>query len=122
MKIVLIILLNLINLAAFSQITLNQGKWCINKYDENFKLKQIIVVQDSLLIKDSLEFIRYKKIIEIYQNDSISYTKIIKNDSIIFDKKDKIIVNQSDEILKQKNKGIVKSGIIILLLLITLIK
>jgi hypothetical protein len=65
-----ILLLLLISFSSFSQITVKQARWCINNYDENFKLKEIIVVYDSILQKDSLQIVEYKKILKKYQEDS----------------------------------------------------
>lgn len=121
MKIVLGILVLITNIS-FSQITINQGRWCITKYDENLKLKEIIFVQDSIIKKDSLQFIEYKKVFKRYKNDSVNYNKIIRNDSIAFVKKDQVIIAQSEELRKIKNNGVIKSGIIIVLLLISIFK
>lgn len=121
MKIVLGILLLISNLC-FSQITINEGRWCITKYDENLKLREIIFVQDSILKTDSLQFLEYKKLIKRYQTDSTNYNKIIRNDSTMFVRKDEIIIAQSDNIKNLKTNSGIKSIIIIVLILISVFK
>ncbi len=111
------LLLILISFSCYSQITVKQARWCINNYDENFKLREVILVQDSLLQKDSLELVEYKKVVKKYQSDSTNYSKIIKNDSTIFTLKDNIIIAQSDQIQKTKRNSGIKTVVIIGLIL-----
>lgn len=119
MKIVLTILISWILSSSYAQgiITNNEGRWCITKYDENKKLKEIIIVKDSITKNDSTQLEKYKNLIIKFENDSNYYTHIIRNDSIIFRRKDERIKKIEKDLSKAKLKTKSLSVLIIIIII-----